>query len=102
MAAAQDFRDQLGKAWTSHRGGQQEAAIREFEAILNVDSEQIDALYGLGLAQRANGDREAAATTWQKSLALVKAKLTELPGDDHFEMLERMTNQRLHELSPRP
>jgi cytochrome c-type biogenesis protein CcmH/NrfG len=101
MADAQDFREQLGQAWTSHRGGQQEAAISEFDAILNLDSEQLDALYGLALAQRASGDHASAALTWEKCLTLVRARLSETPGDDHYEMLERMTGQRLSELSAR-
>jgi outer membrane protein assembly factor BamB len=50
------------------------------------------------LAQRASGNTEGATVSWKKCQMLVRARLSETPGDDHYEMLERMTSQRLEEI----
>lgn len=96
-AASTDFRDELGKAWAKHRSGHHEEAIEIFKSILQQDAKQTNALYGLGLAQRSKGDLQAAIDTFQSCLAEVKAGLAAQPGEDHYEMLQRMLEQRLSE-----
>lgn len=96
-AAPTDFRDELGKGWAKHRNGHNEEAIEIFTAILQQEPHQINALYGLGLAQRSKGDLQSAIDSFQRCLADVNAGLTANPGEDHFEMLQRMVEQRLSE-----
>jgi hypothetical protein len=96
--AEMDAQEQaIAAAWTKHRGGQQDAAINEFNAVHSADMKNIDALYGLGLAQRAAGNFPDSRDAFTRCLALINGKLHENPGDDTLEMLQRMTQQRLAE-----
>jgi tetratricopeptide (TPR) repeat protein len=63
---------QIGKAWGFHREGRNNDAIREFETILASAPNEVDALYGLGLAQKADGQQEAAIKSFSKALGLAK------------------------------
>ncbi|MDX2160769.1 MAG: tetratricopeptide repeat protein [bacterium] len=98
MAVNKDIAAQLGRAWGNHRQGNNEAAISEFRAILAEVRDNADALYGLGLAQRAAGKTTDAAETFQRVLTIVLEALNNHPGEDRYEMLERMIKQRLGEL----
>lgn len=106
--------ERIGQAWTYLRDKRYDTARAEFESILNLNPDDIDAHYGLGLAQKALGQTEAAAASFRKSLALVEQARQiyertraethphdniKTPEDDRFTMLIRMTNQRLSELS---
>ncbi len=116
MADRGSVTERIGQAWTYLRDKRYDAALAEFESILNKNPDDIDANYGLGLAQKALGQAEAAAVSFRKSLALVEQARKEYertraeahphdnlktPEDDRFTMLIRMTNQRLSEVSPK-
>lgn len=73
--------------------------MKEFNAILNRDVNHIDALFGLALAQRSSGQKELARENFQKAAALVSAALDQNPGEDRYEMLGRIIEQRLEELA---
>ncbi|MBZ0292474.1 MAG: tetratricopeptide repeat protein [Anaerolineae bacterium] len=105
--------DNISTGWNYYREGRADAAISEFENILKQNPEDIDATYGLGLAQRAAGKTESAMHTFQKTLELVnKAKAVyeatrtpeqaesniKTPEDDSFMMLSRMISQRISEI----
>lgn len=94
-----EYSTELARAWLQHRQGNQEAAIKEFQVILGRDANHIDALFGLGLAQRSNGQKEAARENFLKAGALVKSALEQKPGEDRYEMLVRIIEQRIAELS---
>ncbi|MEP7291780.1 MAG: tetratricopeptide repeat protein [Chloroflexota bacterium] len=98
MAKNQDYAEQLGRAWALHRQGQNDAAAREFSALLQNAANNMDALYGLGLSQRGAGQMQAAQSSFEKCLVQVNSSLAERPNEDRFQMLEKMTNQRLSEL----
>jgi tetratricopeptide (TPR) repeat protein len=99
----------IGKAWGAHRAQRNGEAIRDFEQVLKSDNQNVDAYYGLGLAQRASGQYDAARTAFEKALQLAQQKKDILQGgkqennletqeDDRYMMLIRMLNQRLEEL----
>jgi Tfp pilus assembly protein PilF len=92
------YADQLGQAWAALRQNKPRDAATGFEQILKADSNHIDAIYGLGLAHRESGQIETARTTFQKAAELVHTALAAQPGEDRFEMLQRMVQQRLNEL----
>ncbi len=96
-AAPIDFRNELGKAWAKHRNNHNDEAIEIFKSILLQAPQETNALYGLGLAQRSKGDLQAAIDSFQSCLAGVNAGLVAHPGEDHYEMLLRMVEQRLSE-----
>ncbi len=98
MAKNQEYAEQLGRAWALHRQGQNDSAIHEFSGLLQTSANNIDALYGLALAQRSSGQTEAAQTTFERCLAQINEALTTHPNEDRYEMLEKMTRQRLDEL----
>ena len=95
--------EKIGAAWTILRSGQSASAIQDFEQVLNQDNVNVDALYGLGLALRANGDLEGARSKWQQALELEQNHLEAL-GDVRSRERERafmnstMLKQRLSEL----
>src|SRR5262245_52946250 len=105
--------ERVGQAWNHHREGRNDASIAEFEAILKQNPSDIDATYGLGLAQRAAGRNQEAVESFQRALQLVEQAKTayqssrtasqtesnvKTPEDDRFQMLSRMVQQRLTEL----
>ncbi|HEX2906641.1 MAG TPA: hypothetical protein VHO69_07270 [Phototrophicaceae bacterium] len=101
---------QIGQAWRYQREDKAEAAIAEYERILRQDPENVDASYGMGLAQRTAGKYEVATKYFQQTLKLVEAAIvarrgtTEIfvantPEDDRLMILTRMVKQRLAELN---
>ena len=96
--ADQEFGEQLGSAWALHRQGHNESAIREFSSLLQVSNDNIDALYGIALAQRSAGELEEAKTTFARCLVQIDEALKANPGEDRYEMLKKMVTQRLAEL----
>ncbi len=96
-----DFHTELGQGWAKHRNGHNEEAIEIFLGVLQKDPQQINALYGLGLAQRSKGELQFAVDSFQRCLALVNASLVANPGEDEFEMLQRVLEQRLLETRAR-
>ncbi|HVU14058.1 MAG TPA: tetratricopeptide repeat protein [Phototrophicaceae bacterium] len=98
MAKNQEYAEQLGKAWALHRQGQNADAITEFNNLLKLSANNIDALYGLGLAQRSNHQLEAAQASFERCLEQIGAAAAEHPREDRYLMLQRITRQRLDEL----
>jgi tetratricopeptide (TPR) repeat protein len=105
--------ERVGQAWHQHREGRSEAAINEFATILRLSPDDIDAHYGMGLAQRAAGRHQDAIETFEKALGLIEQAKTayeatrqadaedsnvKTPEDDRFMMLSRMVRQRLSEM----
>lgn len=94
----------IGSAWKSHRQGFQDQAITEFREILHQDPNHLDALYGLGLAQKASGDGDAAHQTFNKLQQLLNSILEEeqeLPLEDRQEryvMIAQMVRQQIDTL----
>jgi tetratricopeptide (TPR) repeat protein len=107
---------QIGHAWRYEREGNPDSAIKEFEKILQQEPDNIDANYGMGLAQRTAGHQQAAIEYFQHALEIVdqrdsagrnarEAAANDLEGrikpntaeDDRYMMLTRMLKQRLAE-----
>lgn len=107
----------LGHAWKHYRQGEANTAIAEFEQILKSENRNVDALYGIGLAQRAAGQLEAALKSFESALQIVKSTSEEQQKarreaygdklatqndptskeDDRFMMLGKMLSQRVEE-----
>jgi Flp pilus assembly protein TadD len=106
--------ERIGEAWQLHRMNNNPAAITIFQEILDKNPKDIDALYGLGLAQRAYGENNAAIDTFEQALEVAQnglkafdnslmldGKVSNSPNtdqDDRFLMLSTMIKQRLAEL----
>jgi tetratricopeptide (TPR) repeat protein len=107
--------ERIGEAWRLHRSGNNTGAISLFQEILDKTPKHLDALYGLGLARRADGDSSGARKAFQTALQIAQDALDAedeisavdgLHGannldnydDDRFMMLQRMIMQRLAEL----
>ena len=99
MAKNQEYAEQLGKAWALHRKGENDGAITEFNNLLQLSANNIDALYGLGLSQRSSGKLEAAQASFERCLAQIDALSKDQPREDRWLMLQRMTHQRIDELN---
>ena len=111
--ARRERQKMIGVAWGQHRNGQNVDAVRAFDDVLAIKSNDVDALYGKGLAQRASGDKSGAVKSFQlaydyvtrTTAALQKARIIEdgsnslkTTEDDRYMMLARMCRQRLVEL----
>jgi tetratricopeptide (TPR) repeat protein len=99
---------QVARAWRFYREGKADTAITEFERILQKNSDEIDANYGIGLAQNAAGRKADAIRHFQKAQQLVDVAIEKQPkregnipspADDRLMMLQRMIGQRLSELA---
>lgn len=112
--------ERIGEAWRQHRMNNNAAAIDIFKEILAGDFRErdvlsgveLDACYGLGLAQRASGENGGAIESFKKALKLAESALDAIEkphivdgaGDvddsaaDRFLMLGRMIRQRLAEM----
>ena len=98
------------KAWRMHREGNNAGAISMFQEVVYSDPENIDAFYGLGLAQKASGDLSAAKVAFGAALknlqdssaeeaeALAQEHHSETNIRDRYMMLNRMLTQRLDEV----
>ena len=107
--------ERVAEAWSLVRKGQAAEAIKVFEGILSRSTNHLDANYGLGLANKVLGNKEAAITAFKRVLSLAEAGLEAVSTtaatdghvggnnlntieDDRYMMLVRMTQQRLEEL----
>ena len=112
-------RQDISNAWRLHREGDSDAAINGFQAILAGDSQNIDALFGIGLAYRASGQNDRAVESFHAAQSALEAwekdrvdasksgesedgplVLTDpIAGEgDYYIILSRMIRQRLAEL----
>jgi tetratricopeptide (TPR) repeat protein len=117
---AQEVAARIGEAWQLHREGRSEDAVVEFERILRDNPDNVDAYYGLGLAQRSTNRHSAAKSSFEQALILIDkseaARRTNAAAEgwhddvsgwnderdtsfDHFLMMKRMIGQRLSEVS---
>jgi len=101
MAKNQEYAEQLGSAWALHRKGQNDDAIREFNGLLQLSTNNIDALYGLALSQRSAGKLNDAQQSFQNCLEAIGTALKDHPKEDRYQMLNRMAKQRLDEIKER-
>ena len=107
--------EKVGQAWRLHRDGDNDGAIRMFESLVAANPENVDALYGLGLAHKATGDNAAAASAFGQALGMTESALAAVKTtshtegnlgdndlgtniDDRYMMLTRMLSQRLEDV----
>lgn len=107
--------ERIGSAWRKHRDGDYRGAMDIFDEILRKTPNNIDALYGMGLARYGNGDATGAVESFTKALELARASLRAIEvtsvvdghrgsndldtyEDDRYLMLTRMISQRLTEI----
>jgi tetratricopeptide (TPR) repeat protein len=108
-----EYKTALNSAWDMIHSGNYNGAISEINEILSETPDDIDAYYGLGLAQRNLGQEAEAIKAFQKALDIsvdLLHKIREQYGvdetrssletteDDRHMMLQRMLSQRLSEL----
>ena len=105
----QDINSHISTGWAAHRSGNNQEALRHFESALAVDNENIDAYYGIGLAQRDLGQLNEAKAAFEQSLQITRSKIemsypsnntnaVDVPDIDRYMMLIRMIGQRLSEI----
>ena len=107
--------ERIGQAWRLHRNHDYAAAIDMFDEVLRKTPNNIDALYGIGLAQQGKGNTASAIESFQKALDLATTSLKAVDvtsvvdghhgtndldtyEDDRYLLLQRMISQRLAEL----
>lgn len=85
----------IGRAWRSHSVGRDDSAVEEFRKILAASPDDIDALYGLGMALRGSGQQEEAVEIFSKILEILESQSAKDEADmNRLEMLKRMAQQQ--------
>ncbi len=86
----------LGRAWRSHLVGRDDTAIEEFRKLVAAAPDDIDALYGLGMALRSAGQGREARETFDKVLELLsKQEASGADDANRIQMLRRMVQQQI-------
>ena len=62
----------VDKGWSHLSRGEVDAALQAFEKAASLDSQSIDAQYGLGSAAKAKGDKARARQAFERALALAE------------------------------
>lgn len=88
------------RAWRALRDGNPAQAVEAFEQALRLQNDDIDACYGMGLAQRNAGSPAKAVEYFQRAASLLDRQSA--AGGDRFLMLSRIIRQRLAELGAVP
>lgn len=91
----------IAAAWKAHRQGNQDTAIKQYMTILEEHPENTDALYGMGLAQKAAGDPLGARASFHKLQKILHELLDNAEGDtsNRLQMVARMVEQQLEVLN---
>ncbi|MBO9310352.1 MAG: tetratricopeptide repeat protein [Chloroflexi bacterium] len=96
-----EYDRRVGQAFSLHIAGKAEAAIAEFEKLVDECQDHIDANYGLALAYKAAKQHDKAREQFQKVRQYIEAERAKQASDDtaRFQMLLRMIDQHLATLS---
>lgn len=97
MPEPSDLAGFIRRAWAYHARGQEDRAEADFLRALSIDPRSADALYGLGLVHKAQGRKEEAINTFQKTLELIQSGAVE--DRTRSEMLRRLALGHINELS---
>ena len=81
----------VDKGWSHYSRHEFDQAMAAFEQAASLDSQSIDAQYGLGMAARAKGDKARARQAFEKALALAETSLDVAKAT----MMRRMTRSAL-------
>ncbi len=84
----------VSRAWLYYAKHNYEKSIDDFHQALDSGSDNVDTLFGLGLALKAAGKKEKAVDTFEKTLALIEIM------QDHVRarMLKRLTNGHINQI----
>lgn len=96
-----DIDAKIGEAWKAHYAGQDEEALRQFEALVEQYPDHIDALWGLGLAYRDAHKHEDATRIFKKIRDLIAQLIAdeEMHGQPgRYFMLNRMVSQQIEQI----
>ena len=86
----------VGQAWSKHYHGDNDAAIKAFQELVDKWPEHIDANYGLSLSLKAAGQKQAASEAFKKTKTLVDAaRATQADENARYTMLSRMIDQQI-------
>ena len=92
---------EIGEAWKAHRQGFQDTAIQQFREILDRDPGNLDALYGLGLAEKAAGNEAEAKQIFlhlQAQIDGVSAEEAASGTPGRYFMLANMVKQQIRQI----
>jgi Tfp pilus assembly protein PilF len=86
----------LRRAWMYRSRGQEDLAEEDFRKALSIDSQSVDANYGLGMSLKSQGKKEQAIEAFEGTIRL----LDEGTEEDHnrAEMLHRLALGHINEM----
>ena len=88
------FEEYARRAWLYYGKHNYENSIKDFYKALDSDPENVDIMFGLGLALKADGKKEKAADAFEKTLLLIEKMA------DHVRarMLKRLTIGHINQI----
>lgn len=93
-AHPQDADVQAGLGWAYYGQRQFAEAIKTFQEALKLNSDHLEATYGLGLAHKMAGSTGLAVQTFETAAALA----ARIEDHDRHKMLTRLIGGQLNEL----
>lgn len=90
---------QVSEAWGRHLANQSADAVKQFTQLVNANPQHLDALFGLALALKKQGDLAAAREYFGRADAVCDAELAkDLEDPSRFAMMKRIIAQHFRML----
>ncbi|MGQ9908928.1 MAG: hypothetical protein ACUVS2_08840 [Candidatus Flexifilum sp.] len=89
---------ELSRIWPLQGSGNTADSLAKLEKLA-AQSDDLDVLYGLALAQKKAGLRESALNTFSKLAEMIEQQRSQNAGSNRLQILARMVQQRLSELN---
>lgn len=89
---------ELSRIWPLRGSGNIADSLAQFEKLA-AQSDDLDVLYGLALAQKKANLRESALNTFSRLAEMIEQQRSENAGSNRLQILARMVQQRLSELN---
>jgi tetratricopeptide (TPR) repeat protein len=91
----QNVQAQVDLGWGLYGAAKYAEALAQFQRALELEADFLDALYGLGLAHKALGNKEAAVAFFEKVAALAEGAEDSVRGT----MLRRLAHGHINEMN---
>jgi tetratricopeptide (TPR) repeat protein len=90
-----DPEPQIDLGWGLYGAGKYAEAVEQFKRVLSMTANSVDAEYGLGLSQKALGNKEAAVAAFNQVASLA------VQLEDHVRgtMLKRLAHGHVNEIN---
>lgn len=94
ISESENSRDHQLRGYALYTTGDYDGARVDFESAVSLDPNDVEALYGLGLTRKMQGDLDGSADSFNQVLELLRAGAVK--DTTRAKMLERLTKGHLN------